>query len=166
MESSDSELNDISAELKQLSLRRHQLLEKKKFKNIIDELKSRNGFKQPGNKWKMASKRFLQRSYLNLLHFMYFFLPEGADSNNFMYFYILFFARGDKFKSARDWQHWWQTETTGREEGQTPKMPWQWPRCQRQKQWEQWVQIYYNCSKQIFTSYFAFVTTVFFLCQW
>lgn len=54
MTSLDSELKNISKELKYLSLKRQQLVERKKIQCIFQELRNRAEFGQTGDVWKKA----------------------------------------------------------------------------------------------------------------
>lgn len=56
MTCTDSELQNISKELDQLSLKRQQLLERKKIQCIFQELRNRAEFEQTGDAWKRVFK--------------------------------------------------------------------------------------------------------------
>lgn len=96
MTSSHLKPQQISAELKHISLKKHQLLEKKKMHGLVEELRSRCVFGQTGNIVKLHENPYqcLDKYLTRTVHFSkywcsyrllcerdFFFQPKAAASN-------------------------------------------------------------------------------------
>lgn len=156
MTSPDSELKKISTELKHLSLKRQQLLERKKIQCIFQELRNRAEFETTGD----TCKRFPANN--NICRYYLKSTSKSLLSHMYGYIVFLFYQRRDpqiRMRSTAlmtNWDNWQKRRLNSRKArinssmSKTRKTP---------------RKVSPNLLQQIITpSHFAFVTTFFLLC--